>query len=87
MKSKMKQVALFVFVFLGIATILFAQQQKYRREHMICPKDGARMDWTGNQQGSGDSASCEFSHQAFEGEGFDRKEVTHKAWASCSEWR
>ena len=87
MKPKMKQVVLIVSVFLGIATILFSQQKQYRREHMPCPIDGARMNWTGNQQGTVNNPSCEFSHQAFEGEGLDRKEVTHKAWASCTEWR
>jgi len=82
----MKRIVLGTLVFLGITTLLYSQQQ-YRREHIICAMDGARMDWTGNQQGTVNSASCEFSHQAFEGEGLDRKEVTHKAWASCTEWR
>lgn len=82
----MKRVIFIATAFLGLVTFLYAQQQ-YRREHMPCPIDGQRMSWTGNQQGSGDHASCEFSHQAFEGEGFDRKEVTHRAWASCTEWR
>ena len=50
MKLKMKQIVLIVF--LGIATLLFAQQQ-YRRQHMLCPIDGAQMNWTGNQQGTG----------------------------------
>jgi hypothetical protein len=83
MKLKMKQIVLFTSLFLGIATLLYAQQQ-YRREHMICPIDGARMDWTGNQQGTGNNASCEFSHVAYTA---DHQRADHKAWASCSETR
>ena len=83
MKLKMKQIVLFTSLFLGIATLLYAQQQ-YRREHMICPIDGARMDWTGNQQGMGNNSSCEFSHVAYAADG---KRADHKAWASCTETR
>ena len=67
---------------LGVATTLYAQQRS-RREHLICPQDGARMDWTGNQQGAMNNPSCEFSHDAFE----NGKQIKHKAWASCSEIR
>jgi hypothetical protein len=67
--------------FLATATILFAQQQ-YRREHLICPIDGAQMNWTGQQKG-GLYASCEFSHVAYP----DGKRTEHKAWASCTETR
>lgn len=83
MKGKMKQIVLIALVFLGIATLLYAQQ-RYRREHMICPIDGARMDWTGGQQGTGSDASCEFSHVAYTAEG---KRADHKAWSSCTETR
>ena len=78
----MKRTVLVVSGCFTIATVLFAQQ-KYRREHMPCPIDGARMEWTGNQQGGINDASCEFSHVAFE----NGKQVTHKAWASCTEIR
>jgi hypothetical protein len=83
MKAKMKRSVLISSAFFGIATLMFAQQQ-YRREHMVCPIDGARMDWTGNQQGTGNNASCEFSHVAFTP---DNQRADHKAWASCSETR
>jgi hypothetical protein len=82
MKSKMKQIILTTSVSLGIATALYAQQ--HRREYMDCPIDGARMDWTGNQNGTGINASCEFSHLAFTA---DRRQVDHMAWASCYEAR
>ena len=80
----MKRIVVITSAFLAIATILFAQQQQYRREHMICPIEGARMDWTGNQQGTGSNASCEFSHVAYTA---DHQRADHKAWASCTEWR
>jgi len=83
MKSKMKRTMLAVAVFLGITTFLFAQQE-YRREHLICPIDGARMDWTGNQQGTVNNPSCEFAHDAFTPAGHP---IKHKAWASCTEIR
>jgi hypothetical protein len=83
MKLQMKQIVLIALVFLGIATLLYAQQQ-YRREHMICPIDGARMDWTGGQEGTGNTASCEFSHVAYTTDG---KRADHKAWSSCTETR
>jgi len=79
----MKPAVLITYAFLAVATIAFAQQ-KYRREHMICPVDGARMDWTGNQQGVLDNTSCEFAHDAFTPEG---QPIKHKAWASCTEVR
>ena len=79
----MKRATFITVALLGAATLLYAQQQ-YRREHMICPIDGARMDWTGNQQGTGNGASCEFSHVAFTA---DHQRADHKAWASCSELR
>jgi hypothetical protein len=83
MKFKMKPLALMLLLFVGTATLLYAQQyqQKHRREHMACPIDGARMDWTGNQQG-GMNPSCEFSHVAFAADG---QRADHKAWASCVE--
>ena len=79
---KFKRLAVVAIVF-GAATLLYAEQyqQKHRREHMVCPIDGARMDWTGNQQG-GMNSSCEFSHVAFTADG---KRADHKAWASCVE--
>lgn len=83
-ETQMKRATLITGAVLGIASILLAQQQQYRREHMICPIDGARMDWTGNQQGTGNNASCEFSHVAYTA---DHQRADHKAWASCSEWR
>jgi len=73
---------MFILAILATATILFAQQ-KYRREHMICPIDGQRMERTGNQEGVLDNTACEFSHTAF----VDMKQVEHKAWASCTETR
>ena len=79
----MKRATFITAVSLGFATLLYAQQQQYRREHMVCPIDGARMDWTGNQQGVLNNTSCEFSHMAY----VEMKQVEHKAWASCSEWR
>jgi hypothetical protein len=78
----MKRAILITSGFLAITTILFAQQ-KYRREHMICPIDGARMDWTGNQQWVLNNTSCELAHDAV----VDGKVVKHKAWASCTEIR
>jgi hypothetical protein len=78
----MKRAILIASGFLMVATIALAQQ-KYRREHLICPVDGARMDWTGNQKTGVYDSSCEFSHIAFE----DMKRVEHKAWASCTEIR
>jgi hypothetical protein len=77
-----KRALLTVGVFLGITTILCAQQ-KYRREHLICSIDGGRMDWTGQQKGGINDASCEFAHDAV----VDGKMVKHKAWASCTEIR
>ena len=50
---------------------------------MICPIDGARMDWTGNQQWVLNNTSCELAHDAV----VDGKVVKHKAWASCTEIR
>ncbi len=84
MKFKIRLLALIALVCLGTATLLYAQQyqQKHRREHMICPIDGARMDWTGNQQGVLDHTSCEFSHVAYTE---DHQRADHKAWASCTE--
>ena len=84
MKLKMK--LLIALVVLGIATLLFAQQQ-YRRQPMICPIDGAQMNWTGNQQGTGNYASCEFSHMAYEADpnSLAGRQVKHTAWASCTE--
>ena len=79
----MKRITFFTAVFLGVAPLLYAQQQ-YRREHMPCPIDGARMNWTGNQRGTGNDASCEFSHVAYTADG---QRADHKAWASCTEWR
>jgi len=78
----MKRTILIVLGFLATSTILFAQQQ-YRREHIICPIDGGRMDWTGQQRGGLYDASCEFAHDAV----VDGKVVKHKAWASCTETR
>ncbi len=81
-------VVLITLVFLGIATLLYAQQQ-YRRQHTICPIDGAQMNWTGNQQGTGNYASCEFSHMAYEADpnSLGGRQVKHTAWASCTETR
>jgi hypothetical protein len=83
MELNIRPLVLIVPLFVGTATLLCAQQyqQRHRREHMVCPIDGARMDWTGNQQG-GMNPSCEFSHVAFAANG---QRADHKAWASCSE--
>lgn len=79
----MKKIILMVLLAIGATALLYAQQQS-RRQHMICPIDGAQMDWTGNQRGGVNDASCEFSHIAFTPDG---KRADHKAWASCTETR
>lgn len=81
--DQMKKAILITLLAISATALMYAQQQ-YRREHMICPIDGKRMDWTGNQQGSGNNASCEFSHVAFTPDG---QRADHKAWASCTETR
>lgn len=68
-----------VLAILGVATVVYPQQ--HRRQHMVCPIDGAQMSWTGNQQG-GMNPSCEFSHVAYAPDG---QRADHKAWASCAE--
>jgi hypothetical protein len=70
---------LIALAFLGIATFVYAQQ--HRRQHMICPTDGAQMDWTGNQKAGWPNDSCEFSHVAYT----NGQRADHKAWASCVE--
>ena len=65
---------------LGAATLLYAQQHR-RREHMICPIDGQRMDWDGYQQQGFPHSTCEFSHDAY----VDGQRTAHKSWASCVE--
>lgn len=69
---------LITIAIISSATLLYAQQ---RRQHMVCPIDGAQMSWTGNQKAAWPHDSCEFSHVAYE----NNKRTDHKAWASCVE--
>jgi hypothetical protein len=78
----MKRAVFITSVFLTTTTLLYAQQRS-RREHLICPIDGGRMDATGQQKGGLYDASCEFSHVVYP----DGKRTEHKAWASCTEIR
>jgi hypothetical protein len=63
---------------ISAATFVYAQQ---RREHMVCPIDGQRMDWDGDQKPGWSNSSCEFSHEAYT----NGQRADHKAWASCVE--
>jgi hypothetical protein len=80
MKSIKRGRLIIAVAFIGVATLAYAQQQ-HRRQHLICPTDGAQMSWTGNQKG-GMNPSCEFSHVAYTADG---KRADHKAWESCAE--
>ena len=73
----MKKLAIIAAI-VAISALAYAQ---HRRQYVPCPIDGAMMQWTGNQKGSGNFSSCEFSHTAYE----NNHPVEHTTWASCSE--